>query len=464
MDEIGHRVGTTVLGLFLPMVRPPQAIQRIAERLENAGFETWCVGGAVRDALLGHPHLDWDLATAATPDQVQRLFRRTVPVGIDFGTVGVLDESGVMHEVTTFRRDVDTDGRHAVVQFGASLDDDLARRDFTINAIAVSPKTGEIRDPFEGRLDLERRVVRAVGVPDQRMREDRLRALRAIRFAARLDFEIEANTWKAIVRSAPHLSRLSRERVKQEIEKTMEQARCPSRAFVLWRSSGALDALVPALASQPELAFTSVDHIPVPGDTGRPERTDARRLHRVLALFLGLPPARVRAALHDLRFSNTDVRAATRLAEHWTMLFAPMSAALCTASPPSDATIRRWAAATTRTQLAPFLRLAEARWAAMRAAGVGAPSAEHVASAYRRALRIAYRDPIELADLAVDGEDLQRDGIARGPALGKILRALLEWVVEDPSRNVRDELLRKAASLAAEIERASGDVPGAEER
>src|SRR6185312_14575281 len=127
---------------------PPDTVRAIAERLEEAGFETWCVGGAVRDALLGHPHLDWDLATAATPAQVQKIFRRTVPVGIEFGTVGVLDDAGGMHEVTTFRRDVQTDGRHAVVEFGASLEEDLARRDFTINAIAYSPRRRELRDPF----------------------------------------------------------------------------------------------------------------------------------------------------------------------------------------------------------------------------------------------------------------------------------------------------------------------------
>src|SRR3954464_11657657 len=158
---------------------PPETVRGIAKRLEEAGFETWCVGGAVRDALLGHPHLDWDLATAAKPDQVRKLFKRTVPVGIEFGTIGVLDDDNVMHEVTTFRRDVQTDGRHAVVEFGASLDDDLARRDYTINAIAYSASRNVLHDPFGGRDDLARRLVRAVGDPDQRMAEDRLRALRA---------------------------------------------------------------------------------------------------------------------------------------------------------------------------------------------------------------------------------------------------------------------------------------------
>ena len=439
------------------MVTAPRAVQIIAERLESAGFETWCVGGAVRDALLGHPHLDWDLATAATPEQVRKLFRRTVPVGLEFGTVGVLDDAGLMHEVTTFRRDVQTDGRHAVVEFGASLDDDLARRDFTINAIAVSPRSGEIRDPFGGQEDLQRKVVRAVGVPDERMREDRLRALRAIRFASRLEFKIDDETWAAIVRSAAYLPRLSRERVKQEIEKTVEQVRCPSRAFALWRNSGALETLVPALRDQPEIAFASSDHIAVPGSTRRPERRDARRHQRILSLFLGVAPERVRSALHDLRFSNADVRVMTKQAGDWILLFQLKSSALSRGAPLDDATIRRWAAVTGRTLLVPHLRLAEARWAAMRDAGVAAPTAAHVKSVYRRAIRISYRDPIELADLAVDGDDLQREGIARGPLLGKILRLMLEWVVEDPSRNTRDQLLARARAVAGELEGGSGD-------
>ncbi|HTG53515.1 MAG TPA: CCA tRNA nucleotidyltransferase, partial [Gemmatimonadaceae bacterium] len=185
-------------------LKPPGVVRDIARTLEDAGFETWCVGGAVRDALLGHAHLDWDLATAATPPQVRRLFKRTVPVGIKFGTIGVLDPKGTMHEVTTFRRDVRTDGRHAEVEFGASLEEDLARRDFTVNAIAYSPSRKELRDPFDGRGDLARKVIRAVGDAEARMREDRLRALRAIRFAARFGFEIEPATWQAIVASAPH--------------------------------------------------------------------------------------------------------------------------------------------------------------------------------------------------------------------------------------------------------------------
>ena len=163
----------------------------IARTLEAAGHEAWCVGGALRDALLRNPHADYDFATSARPEEVQRLFRRTAAVGVKHGTVGVIDRQRVLHEVTTFRRDVATDGRHAVVEYGVSLDEDLGRRDFTINAIAYHPLRHEWRDPFDGAGDLERRLVRAVGDPAARFAEDYLRVLRAIRFAARFGFAVE---------------------------------------------------------------------------------------------------------------------------------------------------------------------------------------------------------------------------------------------------------------------------------
>src|SRR5881275_1941760 len=281
------------------LLNPPRNVRQIADTLERAGYETWCVGGAIRDALLGHPHLDWDLATAAKPEQVRKLFKRTVPVGVDFGTIGVLDDDNVMHEVTTFRRDVQTDGRHAVVEFGASLDDDLARRDYTINAIAYSPSRDEVRDPYKGQEDLEGRLIRAVGDARERMREDRLRALRAIRFAARFGFDIERDTYDAIVESAPELTRLSAERVKQEIEKTMDQVRFPSKAFAMWRDTGAFGTLIPALARVSAKDLRALDHLRRPLLPRRP----ARRITRIAALFAPVPAATVRKTLKDLRFS-----------------------------------------------------------------------------------------------------------------------------------------------------------------
>src|SRR5205823_3485867 len=173
---------------------------------------------------------------------------------------------------------------HAEVEFGASLDEDLARRDFTINAIAFSPSRNEVRDPFGGRADLERGLVRAVGDPVARMREDRLRALRAIRFAARFAFAIDQATLQAMADSAPHLGRLSPERVKQELDKTMEQVRCPSAALRLWKSTGAFATLIPELAQASDAALAVPDFLAMPGLRGRP----ARRSNRIAGLLAGL--------------------------------------------------------------------------------------------------------------------------------------------------------------------------------
>ncbi len=434
---------------------PSGAVLDIAKKLEGAGFETWCVGGAVRDALLGHPHLDWDLATAATPQQVRRLFKRTIPVGIEFGTVGVLDERGVMHEVTTFRRDVKTDGRHAVVEFGASLEDDLARRDFTINAMAYSPGRDVLVDPFGGKKDLDARLVRAVGAPDQRMREDHLRALRAIRFASRFGFEIEPATWTAIVASAPHLRRLSMERVKQELEKTMEQVERPSHALRLWRESGALSALIPALAEVSEVALGAMDEMaqPVTGAGGAgPSRPD-RRMNRFVALFSDLDPESAGRTLRDLRFSNADIAWITSVLARWRAIEKEVREELLRTTFPPAATVRRWVGAAGRTRVRAVIRLAAARFAAERSSSGEAPSAHSMRILYREALRTAFRDPVEISDLAVDGDDLRAIGIPPGPMLGRILTLLLEDVLEDPARNTSEWLVPRARDLFSQLER-----------
>jgi tRNA nucleotidyltransferase (CCA-adding enzyme) len=448
----------------LSALDPPAEVREIVARLERAGHETWCVGGAVRDALLGHAHLDWDLATAATPPEVMRLFKRTVPVGVEFGTVGVLDKQNTMHEVTTFRRDVHTDGRHAVVEFGVKLEDDLARRDFTINAIAYHPKREEIRDPFEGQLDLERGVVRAVGTAADRMREDRLRALRAIRFAARFGFHIEPETWTAIVESAPHLGRLSPERVRQELEKTMEQVTKPSIALEWWRAAGALRTLVPALADAPLERFLALDFLPRAGsekpgdDAGSPKaegrtpevRTpalgDRETLDRLSLLFFGDGEKTVVSATKALRFSNAHASWISALADSRYALGAEMDAAMWSAMP-DDARIRRWVARVGRTRTDAFISLTAALWRA-RLSREPNPGVEgRLAPFAARATQIAFRDPIELADLAVDGEDLGTVGITPGPRLGKVLHALLEKVIADPALNTREDLLELAISL-----------------
>lgn len=428
-------------------LNPPRTVLEIADQLENAGFEAWCVGGAIRDALLGHPDLDWDLATSATPAQVRELFgmRRTIPVGVEFGTVGVLDRAGTMHEVTTFRRDVRTDGRHAEVEFGVSLDDDLARRDFTINAIAYSPRRKEVRDPFDGQGDLARKLVRAVGDPEARMREDRLRALRAIRFAARFGFAIDPSTRAAIEASAPFLGRLSPERVKQELDKTLEQVRCPSRAFELWQSTGAFGTLVPPLASAPTEALAVADYLAQPGPSTRP----ARRAARFAGLLLSLGAKKAEAVLVSLRASRHETQAVTTLIDRWQSHGRSITDAAVAGGVIPDANVRRWVSGIGRLQIGSFMRLTDAVWHAARAHGSTAPAERATRALYRRMLGVAFRDPIDLGSLAIDGDDLRRAGIPAGPGLGKILQALLAAVLEDPSRNTTDWLLREAKRLDA---------------
>ena len=431
-----------------PRFAPPETVIEITRTLEQAGFEAWCVGGAIRDALLGGDPLDWDLASPAHPEQVREIFgrKRTIPVGIEFGTVSVLDDAGTPHEITTFRRDVKTDGRHAEVEFGASLDDDLARRDFTINAIAYRPRTEELRDPFDGQGDIERKVVRAVGDAQQRMREDRLRALRAIRFAARYQFAIEPATRSAIEASAPYLTRLSAERVQQEIVKTLEQVDRPSVAFRVWRETGALAVLVPALAHVNDVALATLDELPraSAGGGAKPQRTS----NRLAALFLDASAPRVRDALTGLRFSKHETAWASALVERWSTVGTELASALQHRAA-SDEQVRRWLSKLGRSYAGAFLRVAQARWRAERSAGRSAPTDASVRALHRRMRRSLYRDPLEVADLQVGGDDLRRAGIRAGPIYAKILNALLEVVLAEPARNTPEALMSEVPRLVA---------------
>jgi tRNA nucleotidyltransferase (CCA-adding enzyme) len=386
----------------------PDEVLEIARTLEAAGFEAWCVGGALRDALLDHPHTDFDFATSATPSQVMSLFRHTAPVGEKYGTVGVLDRRRVLHEVTTFRRDVATDGRHAVVAYGVSLDDDLARRDFTINAIAYHPLRHEWRDPFDGRADLERRTIRAVGDPAQRFREDYLRILRCLRFAARFGFSVDPATWAAAVEAAPGLTQLSAERVRDEWFKSLRTARSVPELVDLWRRVGAAERWMPELQAIDAERLARAGTMPV-------ERRDPVLLSAML-LDDAAP------VLRRLRASNADIERAAALARG-------------PAAPPGhDArAVRRWLAAV-GPAADDLLELHALRH------GAPAPWTDQVAAVRER------RDPLTRADLAVDGRDLQALGLS-GPRLGQVLGLLLERVLDDPSRNTRDVLLAIAREV-----------------
>ena len=389
---------------FPDSVPVPEEVLEIARVLEGAGHEAWCVGGALRDALLDDPHSDFDLATSARPEEVQRLFRRTAPVGIEHGTVGVIGRSRVMHEVTTFRRDVRTDGRHAVVEYGASLEEDLARRDFTINAIAYHPLRREWRDPHGGERDLEAGVVRAVGDPAARFREDYLRVLRAFRFAARFDFSVEPATWQAARDAAGGLDRLSAERVRDEWFKGVRTAKDLRTLVRLWRESGAAAVWLPELRATAEAEAPSPEVSPPPRDPV------------IVTALLADAPA---GMLRRLRGSNAEIARAAAMAggPH---------------EPPGDdeVAVRRWLAAVGRAadDLVALHRLrhgTDPAWLAT------------VRTVRERG------DPLTRGDLAVTGRDLEAIGV-RGRSLGATLAVLLDRVLEDPSANTRERLLELA--------------------
>ncbi|HAW90495.1 MAG TPA: hypothetical protein DCX61_07520, partial [Gemmatimonadetes bacterium] len=235
---------------------PPDQVLWIWRTLEEAGFETWMVGGAIRDTLLGRPADDWDFATIARPKQIMSAFRRTVPIGVDHGTVGVLAPDGTLYEVTTFRRDVETFGRRAVVEFAESIKEDLARRDFTFNALAWHPDRDQLLDPWNGAGDLNEQILRTVGDPVERFAEDLLRVLRALRFAGQFGLTIEAETWRALLSAVSGLSQLSPERIQEEMMKVLSQAQRPSVALGLYAESGVFAELYPELDIGPKEDFT----------------------------------------------------------------------------------------------------------------------------------------------------------------------------------------------------------------
>ena len=202
-------------------IRIPPGAARILRVLEDHGYEAFVVGGCVRDSLLGRNPNDWDITTSALPLQVKALFRRTIDTGLKHGTVTILMD-GEPFEVTTYRVDGEyLDGRHpSEVTFTASLQEDLQRRDFTINAMAYSEKKG-LQDLFGGLPDLEKGLIRAVGDPAKRFGEDALRIMRAVRFAAQLGYEVEEDTVQAMKELAPTLSKISAERIAAELEKLL---------------------------------------------------------------------------------------------------------------------------------------------------------------------------------------------------------------------------------------------------
>jgi tRNA nucleotidyltransferase (CCA-adding enzyme) len=393
----------------------PPAVLEVCRALAGAGHEAVCVGGAVRDALLGRAPGDWDVATSARPEVVQRVFPRTIPTGVQHGTVTVLIGKGAERrqvEVTTYRGEgAYSDARRPdAVRFGVPLEEDLARRDFVVNAMAFDPVGGALIDPFGGRADLAARTLRAVGDPLARFTEDGLRVMRAVRFVAELDFELEEATAAALGGALGSLAKVARERVRTELGKLLV-APAAARGLELMATHGILAAVLPEATA---------------AGLARARRAGGTVRVAMAALLLDGGAQAAADALRRLTFSNDDRAAVVALVR------AARGLARDAAAP-----ARRRALAEAGRAAAPALA------ALLRADGRDGDAAGIEAIA-------AAGDPLGPGDLAIKGGELMGElGLEPGPTVGELTRYLVERVLEDPGENTRARLLELARAKAA---------------
>ncbi len=440
----------------------PDTVLELCRRLEQAGHRAWVVGGGLRDVLMERAPKDWDVATAATPAQVMKVFKRTVPTGVEHGTVTVLLAGG-SYEVTTLRGEgAYTDARRPdSVTFIDDIERDLARRDFTVNALAYEPLADRLIDPFGGLQDMQSRLLRTVGRASERFGEDGLRVLRAARFAATLEFELEAETEAAIAPSLDAFARVSPERVRDEWLKTFA-APTPSRGFAVMLRTGILGVTCPDLVEQAGCeqnhyhAYDVWTHTMacMDGCARGPE-------HRLAGLLHDLGKPRTRALsektgdytfynheqvganmasawLKRYRFSNDQCERVTHLVRHHLV---------CYSDEWSDGAVRRFVKRVGPAAVDDLLDLARADTLAK-----GKEVSEQLAALERLRVRIAAAHEAGAVfgtrDLAIDGRDvMQRLACTPGPIIGKVLEALLERVLDDPALNEREALLRLVDEL-----------------
>ena len=427
-------------------IRVPAPVERIIGQLNEHGYEAYIVGGCVRDMLLNREPGDWDITTSALPGQVKELFHRTVDTGIQHGTVTVMvGKEG--YEVTTFRVDGEyEDGRHPKsVAFTPNLTEDLKRRDFTINAMAYNKATGFV-DEFGGVEDLRRGIIRCVGEPMDRFTEDALRILRAIRFSAQLGFEIEERTLEAIRVIAPNLAKVSKERVQVELTKLLCSAH-PERIALGYETgisryvSGTFHEIygegMPGTANAPENDSGVRTEENSPASSGGlsvpspipaiPVSIPPQKHLRWAAFLRKATPDQAFTVLKDLKLDNDTISRVKTLVD---LLGQPLT--------PEKPALRR---VMSRIEPALYDDLLDLKEALL---PFGVPE---TGDDLRRARVLSGEirrdgDCLDLKSLAVRGRDVMDAGVKPGKAVGETLAALLELVLEDPSRNTRDYLLQ----------------------
>ncbi|MDO4488460.1 MAG: CCA tRNA nucleotidyltransferase [Eubacteriales bacterium] len=391
----------------------PENVTYIINKLSEAGFEAYAVGGCVRDSILGRIPGDWDITTSALPHEVKKIFPRTIDTGIEHGTVTVLTGHGT-YEVTTYRIDGEyEDGRHPKkVEFTRSLREDLKRRDFTINAMAYNDEEGLV-DLFEGEEDLNRKCIRCVGNPDERFDEDALRILRAVRFSAQLGFEIESETRNAIMRHAAHLSAVSKERIYTEINKLicsphMEEIETVHELMLsdyIAKGFGELKAIEAVL----------------------PQTDITNRYIRYAYLARGMEEDRIKKMLRELKADNDTIKGASLL-----------GSIVMEVLPTDRYELKKVIGKIGREYFTDLLTMKEVL--------SGMESVKLQRELYEDIT--VRKEPIVLKDMPVDGKVAMELGIKAGPHLGEILNGLLDDVRRNPGHNTKEYLtglIRKEA-------------------
>lgn len=432
----------------------PEAIKRFARRFKENGFSLYIVGGAVRDHLMGLPIQDFDFTTDAQPQEVMSMFKRVIPTGIEHGTVTVLI-GGERFEVTTFRSEGEYhDGRHPdSVTFIRSLEEDLKRRDFTINAFAADCENGKILDYHQGQEDLKHGIIRAIGEPMERFEEDALRIVRAARFASKLDFSIEQETLSAMGVLKGNLRKVSYERIRDELFKlVMTDHPCVGLGYL--RELGLLEIILPELEACRGVYQGGIHHEDVLDHSisaCQASVVTSKTLEvRLAALLHDIGKARTvvegelrntfnrhdvvgaelaEQVMRNLKASNEQVNAVTHLVRHHMFDYQ---------SNWTDSAVRRFI---TRIGV-PFIPLLFQLRLADQIAIHGSIDTTALDEFSERIQAIlCAQDALTIKDLAVNGNDLITLGFPKGELIGKTLNMLLETVLDDPKQNTRECLL-----------------------
>ncbi len=447
----------------------PQEVTAVSEGLRKEGFEAYLVGGCVRDVLLGRKPKDWDITTNAKPEDIQRIFPDSFYTN-EFGTVGVThetsDETVKVIEVTPYRTETGyTDKRRPdAVSFGDNLEEDLARRDFTINAIAYDESQGQLIDPYKGQKDTELKVLRTVGDPIERFEEDALRLMRAVRLVAELDFALDTDTAAAIKEKGPNLGHISKERIRDEFVRILKSKQ-PMMALVLSQQLGILDYIAPDLSRGIGVEQNQAHSYDVFGHLMRATQHAADKEWafeiRLAALFhdVSKPETRrwaeekkdwtfhghevvgsrvTKKALEDLKFSRETIERVVKLVR-WHMFFSDPDQITLSA-------VRRMITNVGEENIWDLLNLRICD-----RIGTGRPKEQPFRfRKYKAMVEQALRDPISVTMLKTDGNRIMKEfHVEPGPTIGWVLNALLEDVLEDPDKNNTAYLDARTTELLA---------------